>query len=267
MLNACALVAAVIAALRGTWSPCGLSMLTQLNPVAERGRGNRFAITACWYVAGAALGGALLGAVLAAGAGLVSLATGSVTALCAIGVTAAVVALYSDLPRVPWQLPLHPRQVNDRWLTSYRRWIYAGGFGVQIGTGFATYVMSATVYLVAALAVLTGDPQAAWSVGLVFGVVRGTTVLLAARCRTPEVLRDTVRRVEQFEPASRIACLAVDVVAATLLAATVGFEVAGTRIAVIAALVAASVLAVLALWGTRTAVQSPQPQPRDRLAA
>ena len=44
------------------WSPCGLSMLSSLNPVSEAARGNRFWLTAVWYVAGAVAGGALLGA-------------------------------------------------------------------------------------------------------------------------------------------------------------------------------------------------------------
>ena len=62
---------AVSAALRGMWSPCGLSMLSQLNPVTERGRGHRFALTAAWYVLGAVVGGAALGAAAPVGAWLV----------------------------------------------------------------------------------------------------------------------------------------------------------------------------------------------------
>ena len=36
------LLVAAVAALRGMWSPCGLSMLSTLNPVSERARGHRF---------------------------------------------------------------------------------------------------------------------------------------------------------------------------------------------------------------------------------
>src|SRR5947208_3102440 len=63
---------AAVAAIRGMWSPCGLSMLSTLNPVSERARGHRFWATACWYVLGAVVGGTLLGlgcAVLALGFG------------------------------------------------------------------------------------------------------------------------------------------------------------------------------------------------------
>ena len=56
------------AAARGLWSPCGLSMISALNPFTERSRGHRFAGTALWFVIGSVLGGALLGAVGAVGA-------------------------------------------------------------------------------------------------------------------------------------------------------------------------------------------------------
>ena len=72
MIVAVALAVAVVAAVRGVWSPCGLSMLSALNPLAERARGHRFGVTAAWYAAGGVLGGALLGgccALVAAGVG------------------------------------------------------------------------------------------------------------------------------------------------------------------------------------------------------
>jgi len=36
------LAVAISAAARSTWSPCGLSMLSSLTPLAERGRGHRY---------------------------------------------------------------------------------------------------------------------------------------------------------------------------------------------------------------------------------
>ena len=44
---------ALAAAARSTWSPCGLSMLSQITPVAEAGRNQRFSRTAGWFIAGA----------------------------------------------------------------------------------------------------------------------------------------------------------------------------------------------------------------------
>ena len=63
LLVTLAAVVAVAAAIRSTWSPCGLSMLSTITPLGESGRRNRWAVTATWFVGGATLGGATLGAV------------------------------------------------------------------------------------------------------------------------------------------------------------------------------------------------------------
>src|SRR6476619_1552871 len=59
-------VGALAAAVRSTWSPCGQSMLSQLTPVGEASRGYRYRTTATWFILGAIVGGATLGAVMAA---------------------------------------------------------------------------------------------------------------------------------------------------------------------------------------------------------
>src|SRR5215470_19011174 len=59
------LVVAAAAAVRSTWSPCGQSMLSQITPIGEASRGYRYRATARWYVLGAILGGASLGAAMA----------------------------------------------------------------------------------------------------------------------------------------------------------------------------------------------------------
>lgn len=204
-----ALIVAVVAAVRGMWSPCGLSMLSSLNPVSEAARGNRFWLTACWYVAGALTGGALLGA----GCAVAALGYGRLHPTAALTwmvvLVGGLVAVGSDTAIVGRSLPDHPRQVDERWLTKYRRWIYAGGYGVQIGAGFATYIMTAAVYLVAVLALLTGSPAQACLVGAVFGAVRGLTILIAAPVHTPERLRAAHRRIAGLAAASLWACVAV----------------------------------------------------------
>ncbi len=180
---------AAVAGARGTWSPCGLSMISAINPLSERSRGNRFSLTAGWFVFGSVLGGLLLGSAagLLAGA-LRPLADHPGVSLWA-GAVACLVALAADRRVAGFQLPLHPRQVNELWLTQYRRWLYAAGFGVQIGIGFATYIMTAATYLVLALAALTGSPALAVAIGATFGLVRGLAVLLSARCRSAQALR------------------------------------------------------------------------------
>ncbi len=220
-LFAIALLVAAAAAARGTWSPCGLSMVSAINPLAERGRGNRYWLTTCWFVLGSVLGGLLLGLVAAGPAWLVSaVPDGQITtwSIALLGLAGCLVALAADRRVAGFHLPLHPRQVNERWLNQYRRWLYAAGFGFQIGTGFATYIMTAATYLVVALVALTGSPVQAVLTGLVFGLVRGAAVLLAARCRTPQQLRALHSRLELLAPASLRAVMLVEAIAAVLLA-------------------------------------------------
>ncbi|HEY7007476.1 MAG TPA: hypothetical protein VH395_00965 [Jatrophihabitantaceae bacterium] len=236
-----ALVVAVVAALRGMWSPCGLSMLSSLNPVSERARGNRFWLTECWYVAGATVGGMALGvaaAFAAFGVGRFDLAT---AATWTVVLVAALIAVASDTAVFGRSLPDHPRQVDERWLVRYRRWVYAAGYGVQIGSGFATYIMTAAVYLTVVLAVLTGSPGQAFAVCVVFGAVRGLTILVAATARTPERLRATHQRLAALDGASllgaTVACAAVAVVAGYALGG------GGVALAVVAACAAAVTVA------------------------
>lgn len=242
-----AVTVAAVAAVRGMWSPCGLSMLSSLNPLAEGARGHRYPLTAGWYLAGAAAGGALLGGGCAlAGLGLAAVPAPWRWALALLG---AAVALASDLPVTRFSLPVHPRQVDERWLTTYRRWIYAGGYGLQIGTGFATYIMTAAVYLTALLAALTGDPVAALLVGVVFGTVRGCGVLVTAALRSPEGLRALMARVDGWAARSLDAARAAETAVAVAAAWALGGPVVGG--AVTAALLLAG-LALLAVPAVRT---------------
>jgi hypothetical protein len=198
---------AVAAASRGTWSPCGLSMLSTLTPLGERSRGRSFRAAAAWFIAGALAGGICLGGALAALAAVAGAARPSTIVIAAAAGAAGLLALGSDWGVVPAALPVHRRQVNERWLDHYRTWVYGAGFGWQIGTGFATYITSAGVYLLAALAVLSGSPWIALGLGAVHGAVRGAAVLLSARVREPADLLRLHRRVEELAPRARCAVL------------------------------------------------------------
>jgi hypothetical protein len=253
LLLAC-LVAAV-AAVRGLWSPCGMSMLSSINPVAERARGNRFWLTACWYVAGAMLGGLALGAACAVGALAVRVLGMPHAGTWAVAAVFALVGVVSDTGVLGRSLPVHPRQVDERWLTRYRRWIYAAGFGVQIGAGFTTYIMSAAVYLTAGLAVLTGSPRAALLIGLVFGAVRGLTIAASAFTRTPEALRALHRRLAAAERASLALAIAAQAGAAVAAATAAG----PALLAVVGAALAATALYPL-FAGARRRLRQPAGQ-------
>jgi hypothetical protein len=203
-LAACTL--AIVAAVRSTWSPCGLSMLATITPLAERGRGHRYRTTAAWFVLGSVLGGASLGAVMALLAVAVGTWGASGTTLAYVAVIAGAVTVAADAGIGGFRLPVHHRQVNERWLDQFRPWVYGVGFGWQIGAGLATYIKSCAVYLMIVLAALTGSPEVALLVGIVFGLVRGLAVYLGRHITSTTALADFHRR---FMAADRYALGAI----------------------------------------------------------
>jgi hypothetical protein len=208
----------VAAAVRSTWSPCGLSMLASITPLSERGRGHRYRATVIWFVSGSVVGGLTLGA---AAAGLtVGFDALALTAREAVGVAlaAGAVALGSDLGLGWFHLPVHHRQVNERWLDQFRPWVYGAGFGWQIGAGLVTYIMTAAVYLVVVLAALTGTPWLALALGGLFGLLRGLSVLLGRRITSPQTLTSFHHRFSVWGPRVRRSTIAVELVAVGLFA-------------------------------------------------
>jgi hypothetical protein len=216
---ALALLVAATAAIRGIWSPCGLSMLSSITPMTEAGRGNRFSVTAGWFVAGGVLGGISIGALAALGAALVSLADPSDAVRWGLAAVAAVVCAGIDLGAFGIELPIFKRQVNDAWLRRYRSWVYGAGFGWQIGFGVATYIMTAGVFLTIALAVLSASPASALLIGASFGLVRGLAVYVGRTGTTPGALGHIHERLDALAPASRAAAAGSQVLAAAVLAA------------------------------------------------
>jgi hypothetical protein len=253
VLVACALVLSVAAAARSTWSPCGVSMLSTLTPLGERGRGTRFGTTAAWFVTGSVVGGALLGAAGAVAAVIVSAAHVGATMADAAAAGAAAFAATTDVLIAGRRAVGHHRQVNERWLDQFRPWVYGVGFGVQIGSGVATYVTTAGVYLVVVLGGLSGRPLVALGLGLLFGAVRGTAVLLGRRLDTPEALRRFHARFSPLGPPSRRTMVAVELVAVVLLvaAAVPGRPAVVATLAALALLVLLATLIVLAVPATR----------------
>jgi len=247
LLIVTALVVAAAAAVRSTWSPCGVSMLSTITPLGEHSRGTRFGTTATWFVAGAVVGGAALGAVGAAVAAVVAVVSGapSSTTVVVVAAVAAVVAAAADQCWAARRAVGHHRQVNERWLDQFRPWVYGAGFGLQIGCGVATYVVTAGVYLVVVLGGLTGRPAVAVAAGVLFGVVRGLAVLLGRHLDRPDALRRFHARFAAWGPRSRRGMVAVEVVAAVALAAGGLSGAIGVAVAVLVGLAAVAAVAVI----------------------
>jgi hypothetical protein len=216
MIVAFGIVITLAAAARSTWSPCGLSMLSQITPMAEAGRQQKFARTAGWFIAGAVLGGAMLGCVIAGAALAIAAADLSRSATVAIVVVLAPVAAAIDAQLFGFGPPFLTRQVNDEWLSTYRAWVYGGGFGWQIGTGVTTYVMTAAVPLMIVVGALSGNAWAAVAIGTGFGLARGLAVLLGARLRTPAALIEFHRRFDAWGEPVRQSVIGVQLAVAVI---------------------------------------------------
>jgi hypothetical protein len=248
-LTASAVAVAVAAAVRSTWSPCGLSMLSTITPFGERAKGHSYRATAGWFVVGATLGGATLGTLMA----LLALAVQAVPAPAAttgvVALAAALLAAASDSGIAGVRLPVHRRQVNERWLDRYRPWVYGAGFGWQIGTGLATYITSAAVYLTVVLGALTGRPALALALGTGFGFLRGMAVLLTRDLADPSELRAFHRRFLEVGPLAGRLVIGAELASAAAMAAWLRSPAA---LAVVA--LAAAVAGVVAAWSARHGV-------------
>ncbi len=210
MLVVVATVLAVVAAVRGMWSPCGLSMLATMTPMSERLRGHRFATTATFFIFGALLGGASLGGAAALGAGLVKLAHPTDGLCAAVAVGFGIFCLLADSEVGMIRLPAIRRQLNERWVEMYRPSVYAGGFGWQLGAGLTTYVMTAANYLLVALGIASGSPWCAFLLCCTFGATRGLVLLVNTKVTTSERLFAMHRFLDAHEELSKLLCIGAE---------------------------------------------------------
>jgi len=98
----------------------------------------------------------------------------------------AVTAGLLDLtPLKPWT---PRRQVNENWIGRYRGWVYGAGFGLQLGLGFAVFVMSWGYWAMLMIAFVSGSAVAGTLLGAVFGLGRGLLLLLSRSSTSTERL-------------------------------------------------------------------------------
>jgi hypothetical protein len=161
----------------------------------------------------------------------------------------------SDVAPGGHHLPVHHRQVDELWLGRYRRWVYASGFGWQIGAGVVTYVMTAAVYLVVVLGGLSAGPAAAVGLATLFGLVRGLALLAAGGLTSPEALHRFHRRFDAWGPVSRLGVIVVELGVAVVAALAVGPVPAALAVVATVALLAQALRT--ARRTTPSAVSSP----------
>lgn len=184
-------------------------MLSSIHPFGERSRNNTFGRTATAHVAGSALGGTALGLVFGSlGWALLRLVDLSIEIRTALIIVAALGALVVEATSRERLLPSRTRQVNENWIQTYRGWVYGGGFGAELGFGISTIITTPLVHLLVVSMVLVGSISAAALLGVVFGLVRGATVLTAHRVDSPEALRHFHHRLDALRARSRSGAVA-----------------------------------------------------------
>jgi hypothetical protein len=182
-------VAALLIGLTGAWSPCGFSMVETIGPSGHTGGRRTTAAALAAFVPGALAGGVATFGALAALGGLVHGAGGRLAyGLAAVIALLAALAEARGLPIVPQvrrQLPEHWRRVMPMPLAAFL-------YGVLLGVGFTTFVLSFGVWALAGISFAVGDPAVGAAIGLAFGAGRAIPVLLLAPvCERPSGIRAT----------------------------------------------------------------------------
>lgn len=168
-------------------------MLSSIHPLGERARHNRWWLTATAFTTGTVAAGAVGGAVLG-GLGALTPLSGQ-TSLIIIA-AAAILAGLMDLGGV--EVLTNHRQVNERWIGTYRGWVYGLGFGSQLGIGFATYVVTWMTYATAVAALVAGSALPGALVGAAFGLGRAIPVLGAGVVDRPSRLTSFNQRLARL---------------------------------------------------------------------
>jgi len=176
MLSAVLIAAALAAGVTGAWSPCGFSMVETLAPAGYAGRLRTTLVACATFTLGALAGGvatfgglALLGEALGAGGA-------TATAVAAVVAVAAAVGEARGV-RIAPQVR---RQVPESWRRVLPVPLAAGLYGVLLGLGFTTFILTFAVWALAAVSVALGDPVLGALIGLAFGAGRALPVIALA---------------------------------------------------------------------------------------
>ena len=111
------------------------------------------------------------------------------------------------------------RQVPEAWRRVLPVPLAAAGYGVLLGLGFTTFVLSFAVWALAGASIALGDPALGSAMGLVFGAGRAIPVIRGAVRRHA---RDARTAAMCERPRSCSACAGVDAVALAAVAIALG---------------------------------------------
>jgi hypothetical protein len=174
-LEVALLVAAVLVGATGTWSPCGFSMIETIGPTGHTG-GRWVTPAACaTFLPGAVLGGIVtFGGLALAGSALPGGWLAYVIA-AAVALLAAIAEARGSriAPQIRRQLPEHWRRVMPMPVA-------AALYGVLLGLGFTTFVLTFGVWALAGISLALGEPAVGVAIGIGFGVGRAIPIVALA---------------------------------------------------------------------------------------
>ena len=192
MLETVLILAAAAAGVTGAWSPCGFSMVETLAPQGYAGRMPVTAAACATFAAGALVGGAITFGGLA----LLGQALGASAPVAAAAIALAAAIGEARGARI---VPQVRRQVPESWRRRMPVPLAAGLYGVLLGLGFTTFILTFAVWALAGVSVALGDPALGLAIGLAFGAGRllpvvvlapaGGGALHAAMAERPRILR------------------------------------------------------------------------------
>jgi hypothetical protein len=223
MLTALLAAAAFVAGLTGSWSPCGFSMVSTLGPTGHSG-GRATTLAACAaFAPGALVGGVVtFGSLSALGA---LLGAGQLALLAGAAVAAAAALAEATGRRI---VPQIRRQVPEHWRRALPLPVAGAAYGVLLGLGFTTFVLTFAVPALAGVALAVGDPATGLAHGLAFGAGRALpVVLLAPVAGAPAGIRATELMAER--PSILRGFRAADAAALAAVALALGAEGAAAQ--------------------------------------
>ena len=217
--------AALVIGLTGAWSPCGFSMVETIGLAGDRTRRRTTLASCATFAPGAVVGGvltfgalSLLGYVLHGSGGWIPYLVAAAVALAAAAAEAGGVRI---APQIRRQLP-------ERWRWTMPLPVAAALYGVLLGLGFTTFVLSFGVWALAGISLALGDPVAGVVIGAAFGIGRAIPIVVVApvvdsrfgvRCIELMAERPGLYRAFRLGDAVTLGLVAVALAAATATAA------------------------------------------------
>jgi hypothetical protein len=217
--------AALVIGLTGGWSPCGFSMVETIGLAGDGSRRRTTLASCATFAPGAVAGGivtfgalSLLGYVVHGSGGPLPYLVAAAVALAAAAAEAAGVRI---APQIRRQLP-------EGWRWTMPLPVASALYGVLLGLGFTTFVLSFGVWALAGISLVLGNPGAGLVIGASFGIGRAIPIVVVApavdrrfgvRCIELMAERPVLYRAFRLGDAATLGLVAVALAAATASAA------------------------------------------------